>query len=184
MIGQLPTELTVNGNRYAINSDYRIALLIFQAYDDPDLTDNEKHMVCLQCLYSDYNRIPKSERIDALQQAIWFLDGGDMPKSKQAAKTIDWEQDEKIIFPEINKAAGFEVRSANYMHWWTFLGYFNVIGDGVLSMVISIRSKRAKGKTLEKYETEFYRNHRELIDIRQKLSDEDQAEIDFINNLV
>ena len=51
MIGRLPKELNVNGIDRAIRSDFRVALLIFQAFNDPELSDQEKAWVMLDCLY-------------------------------------------------------------------------------------------------------------------------------------
>lgn len=182
MIGKLPTTLTVSGEDYEINSDYRIALLIFEAYDDAELSNSEKAEICLTCLFG--NNIPLDTQ-EALKQAIWFLDGGDMPKSKGCSKKlIDWKQDESIIFPAVNKAAGKEVRSLSYMHWWTFLGLFGEIGEGLFSSVMNIRQKKAKGKKLEKWEQEFYREHKELIDIKPHYTEAEQAEIDRLNKLL
>lgn len=182
MIGCLPTSLEIDSKDCEINSDYRIVLLIFEAYNDPELSDFEKAMVCLQCLYKE---VPANTE-EALKKAMWFLDGGDMPKSKQSPKKImDWEQDQAIIFPAINKVAGYEVRNPDkYLHWWSFLGMFGEIGEGLYSQVMSIRSKMAKGKKLDKTDKEFYNEHKELIDIKVKLTAEEQAELDFIDNLV
>lgn len=182
MIGALPTSLEVDGKQYTINSDFRVALLIFEAYSDPELNLQEKYTVCLKCLYKE---IPQNTE-EALKKAVWFLDGGDMPKSKQAPKKImDWEQDQAIIFPAINKVAGYETRTPNkYLHWWSFLGMFGEIGEGLYSQVMNIRSKIAKGKKLDKTDKEFYNDHKELIDLKRKLTPEEQAEFDFINNLV
>ena len=108
-----------------------------------------------------------------------------MPKPKQApAQIMDWEQDQYIIFPALNKVAGYEIRSVNYLHWWSFLGLFHGIDEGLYSQVMNIRAKKIKGKKLEKWEREFYIEHTELIDLKQKLTAEEQAELDFINNLV
>lgn len=53
---------------------------------------------------------------------------------------------------------------------------------------MNIRSKRAKGKKLQSWEREFYNEHKELINIKEKLTPEqqaeEQAELDFINSLV
>lgn len=185
MIGILPQSLTVDGVDYEINSDFRVALLIFSALSDVTLTDYAKAEICLQCLYKT---VPQNWE-EALNQANWFLDGGDMPKSKQApTKLMDWEQDQSIIFPAINKVAGYETRTADYLHWWSFLGLFNEVGEGLYSQVMNIRIKRAKHKNLESWEKEFYREHTELINIKEPLSaqeqEERQEELDFINNLV
>ena len=73
------------------------------------------------------------------------------------------------------------------MHWWSFLGLFNEVGDGLYSQVMSIRAKKAKGKKLDKYEREFYITHRELIDLKPKLTAEEEQELkeelEFIDNL-
>ena len=175
MIGLLPKALTVNGEEYTIRTDYRVALTIFEAYNDPDLSQADKAFVCLNCLYETM----PPDISAALEQAAWFLDGGAKVKLKQLpVKTIDWEQDEGLIFPEINRAAGGEVRALEYLHWWTFLGYFSSMGECLYSQVLNIRQKRAKGKKLEKWEQEFFHSHKELIVIREKLTAEEQAELD------
>ena len=175
MIGALPKALTVGGKSYAIRSDYRVALTIFQAYNDPDLTPAQKSFVCLHSLFAE---VPQNTAA-ALERAVWFLDGGDKIKHKPLpVKIIDWEQDEGLLFPEINKAAGTETRLLDYLHWWTFLGYFAVMGDGLYAQVLHIRQKRAAGKRLEKWEREFYYSHKEIIDIRERLSAAEQAELD------
>jgi hypothetical protein len=101
---------------------------------------------------------------------------------------MDWEQDEYLIFPALNKVAGCEIRSVDYMHWWTFFGLFNEVGDGLYSQVINIRSKLANGKKLEKWEREYYEKHKEMIVIKEKLSPEEEAELkaeeDYINQLI
>ena len=176
MIGDLPKSLTIGGKAYEIRSDFRVMLTIFQAFNDPDLTNEEKCYVCMKCLYTDYDSIPQEHMQEAAEKAYWFADGGDMPKSEnlEGIKTFDWEQDEGIMFPAINKAAGFETREAKYMHWWSFLGLFGVIEDGLFSQVLHIRTKKAKGKPLDKAEQEFYREHRSMIDLKVRLTEEER----------
>ena len=187
MIGRLPTTLKINGVDRAIRSDFRVALLIFQAYNDPELSDLEKTWVMLDCLYENLEDIPSEDIEEACKQAVWFLDGGMVHEDsnyKKSKKVIDWEQDEQMIFSAVNKVAGKETRAAEYVHWWTFLGYFNEIGEGLLSTVISIRQKKNKGKKLEKYEQEFYRENKALIDIKKRLSAEEQAEKEYLEKLL
>lgn len=176
MIGTLPTALTVAGTEYRIRSDFRVMLTIFQAFNDPDLTNEEKCYVCMKDLYINFDSIPREHLQEAAEKAYWFADGGDIPKSEnlEGIRTFDWEQDEGIMFPAINKAAGFETRSAEYMHWWTFLGYFGVIDEGLFSQVLHIRMKKAKGKPLDKWEQEFYRDHREMIRLKERLTEEER----------
>lgn len=189
MIGQLPKSLIVDGNNYKIRTDFRVALLIFQAFNDTELSDNEKMQVMVECLYENIDDVNENNIEESMKQAVWFLDGGpttteSSKKVTSNKKIIDWEQDEQMIFSAINKVAGYETRATEYLHWWTFLGFFNEIGEGLFTTVISIRNKKNKGKKLEKHEQEFYRENKSLIDLKQKYSVEEQEEIDFFNKLL
>jgi hypothetical protein len=185
MIGCLPRKLNINGTDRAIRSDYRVALLIFQAYNDIELSEEEKVQTMMECLYEDYENISHEEYQEAADKAVWFLDGGgtseEDSKHQQSKKVMDWEQDEQLVFSAVNKVAGYETREKECMHWWSFLGFFNEIGEGLFSTVINIRQKKNKGKKLEKHEQEFYRENKVLIDIKVKLTPEEQAEIDYWN---
>lgn len=60
------------------------------------------------------------------------------------------------------------------MHWWTFVGYFEEIEEGTFSQVLAIRQKRAKGKKLEQWEREFLNDNQALVNLKKKMSDEEQ----------
>ena len=79
MIGSLPETLEIDGKEYAIRTDYRVVLVIFQALNDPDLTEEEKAMVMLYSLYKD---IPENAQ-EALNKAVWFMDGGQTYRSNE-----------------------------------------------------------------------------------------------------
>ncbi len=181
MIGLLPKKLEVDGVEYDIRSDYRIALLILEAYNDPDLSYYEKAAICVKCLFE---KIPKNFNA-ALEKAVWFLDGGDICViEKKEKKIIDWKQDEQLIFSALNKVAGYEIRVVEYLHWWSFLGLFNEIGEGLFSTVIQIRRKKNNNERLDKYEQKFYNANKKLIDLKVKYSLEEQKEIDELNKLL
>lgn len=187
MIGTLPRSLEVNGKFYRIRSDFRDVLKIVIAFSDPDLEDKEKAYICLFILFKDFDAIPKDDYEAAFKAALAFIDHNDKPEDtggKPPPRVMDWEQDESIMFPAVNKVAGFEVRSARYVHWWTFMGYYMEISDGVFAQVLNLRLKRAKGKKLEKWEREYWISNRTICALRTKLSEEEQAEKDRIDALL
>lgn len=186
MIGSLPTILRVGEQAYPIETDYRNILPILAACADPDYTPEEKLFIMLKRLFRNgYEKIPREQLAEAASQARWFVDCGQEDDGKKPpTKVIDWEQDEPLIFPAINKVAGMETRSAPYIHWWTFMGYFMEIEEGTFSTVLGIRQKKAKHKKLEKWEQEFYRNNRKICDLRKRYTAEEQAEIDYWNKLL
>lgn len=167
MLGQLPVTLDVAGKRYQIRSDYRVVLRIMEAMGDNELTDKEKLLVCLMNIYPDFDSIPQSAIAEAYQQAVAFIENGSAGP-RQQGKVLDWKKDERLIFPAVNAAAGFEVRGVEYLHWWTFLGFFQSIDrESLLGTVLTIRQKRRKRKKLEEWEQEFYAANRELCDLTE-----------------
>lgn len=181
MIGRLPSSLAVDGEEYAIRTDFRDILTIMAAFNDPELTDGEKFVVMIVVLFEDSDIILGGcNSSEAIQNALWFLDCGQTVEDKKPpAKVMDWEQDEPILFPAINKVAGKEVRATEYMHWWTFMGYFMEIEDGTFSTVLGIRQRRAKGRKLEKWELEFYRDNKAMCDLKSQYTVEEQEERDY-----
>ena len=89
-----------------------------------------------------------------------------------------------MIFSAINKIAGKEIRAVEYLHYWTFIGFFNEIGEGVFSTVLNIRNKKARHKKLEKWENEFYRNNKEIVDIKRKYTKSEKSDLLALNELL
>lgn len=185
MIGGLPKSLIVAGTEYGIRTDYRVILDILEAFGDPDLEAKEKIYVCLYILYEDFELIPPEQYEEAYKAAIDFIDAGQKKDDKRPhPRTMDWEQDAPIIFPAINSIAHTEVRSISYLHWWTFLGYFMEIREGIFAQVLGLRQKRAKGKKLEKCESEFWRSNRDICELKKKVSSEERAIKEELNALL
>lgn len=103
---------------------------------------------------------------------------------KASPKLFDWHQDSQIIVGEVNKVAGTEIREIPYLHWWTFLSYFYGIGEGQLSTIISIRDKLRRGKKLEKWEQDYYRENKSKVDFEKHYSAEELAEQERLKKLL
>ena len=179
---ELPTSLDVGGVGFPIRTDYRAVLDILSYYNSPDYDDDEKHLICLKILYVD--DIPAELQQEALQKAFNFIDGATEKDTKIKPRLMDWEQDAPLIASAVNKVLGVEIRSIPYLHWWTFLGAYMSIGESLFSEVLSIRQKKAKGKKLEKNEQEFYRDNKSLVNMKKRYSEEEQAEIDRLNEML
>lgn len=176
MIFELPKALDVNGTEYTIRTDYRDVLTVLLAFDDPELSNSEKAYVCLKALYEGFDDMPEDDYNAAFEAAMGFIDHGTGDGSRPGPRTMDWEQDANLLFPAINSVAGCEVREADYIHWWTFMGYFMEIGDGTFATVLSLRQKKARGKKLEKWEREWWQNNIGICRLKHKETDEDKAE--------
>ena len=179
MIGLLPQTLKVCNKDYAIRSDFRDILRIIMAYNDKDLSNQEKVFVCLRRIYKDLDSMPKDKDTyaAAIKAATEFIECR-LSDGKPSPKVVNWEKDEQLIFPAINKVAGMEVRAVPFMHWWTFLGYFQAVDrEDLWGVVLTIRQKKAMHKKLEKHEQEFFTANRDLCSVdfaNERQSPEDQ----------
>lgn len=186
MIGALPEALTVGGEDYPIRTDYRNVLQVFEAFQDPELTQEEKWIVAIYLLFEDFacdDDVLQAAQggfdlAEAIKQISWFISAGQPEKEVLELPTYNWKQDEQIIFSAVNKVAGRETRELQYLHWWTFLGYFNEVGEGTFSFIVSIRNKLNKGKKLEKHEKEFLSHNKELVLMKKPKTKEEQEQED------
>ena len=188
MLGQLPKTLTINGKSYRIRTDYRNILRIFEAFADKDLSDKEKMLVCLRRMFVDFSKLPYDDYKEAYEQVYWFIGCGKQEEKRPPVRTFNWIKDEPLMFPAVNKAAGLEVRAVPYLHWWTFMGYFESIdAESLFGTVLSIRQKKARGKKLEKYEREFMQNNKALmaLDVEEaKPRTAEEKLLDMFNDLI
>lgn len=184
MSARLPKSVNVNGKEMAIRYDYTAILDIISAMNDPELEDKEKVYVCLFIFYVDFDELEQDDYEEAFKQAQLFMDNGMSSGKTQNVRMVDFEQDERILFPAINRVAGKEIRNEEEIHWWTFLGWFMEIGECTYSNVLNIRNKRAKGKKLEKWEAEFYKDNKKMCDIQPRLTQAEKEAEERLNKLL
>ena len=194
----LPTEIEISGVSYKIRTDWHDIINILIAMNDPNLNKEDKLLTMLDILYIDMEimedtgnlfvrckgkNLTSSEVEEAMKKATEFIDAGITDDGAPKPRTMDWEHDAPIIFPAVNKAVGKDVRTLQ-MHWWTFLGFFMEIQEGTFTQVVSIRQKKAKHEKLEKWEQQFYRNNKKLIDLPRNETEEEKEERERLNNML
>lgn len=169
MIYDLPTRVFINDEEYEIRSDYRAILDIFILLNDDELSESEKVEALLRIFYPDFYKIPDDSIEEAINKCFWFINGGnEEEKSSAPIRLVDWEQDFQLIAAPINRVIGEEIRAKKYLHWWTFVSAYQEIGgDCTFAQVVGIRSKLAKGKTLDKSEKEWYKKNKSLVDFKK-----------------
>lgn len=178
----LPQSVFVNDMEIPIRTDFRVVLDLLTAMSDPDMegetkeeTDEIKAMLMLEIMVPDYKNLDSEIIMDVLKAISEFIDMNvedEIDDSKPRPKTMDWQQDARLIIPAVNKVVGHEIRSEQYMHWWTFLSAYLEIGESTFSHILAIRQKKAKGKKLEKWELDFIRENKNLVLLKEKKTEE------------
>ena len=64
------------------------------------------------------------------------------------------------------------------------MGAYLEIYEGLFHQVLMIRQKKAKNQKLEKWEAEFYRNNKKLIDLKNNSRERSQEEKDALRDLL
>lgn len=176
----LPVTIHVGGADFPIRCGWRAVLDALAAFNDDDMDDDLRPIAVLKIMVPSWRDIPANLLPDALHQICSFIDCGVRSDGRNHPKTMDWEQDAALIIPAINQIARQEIRLNPNIHWWTFFGWYMSIGDSLFSSVLRVRGKKAKGKKLEKWEEEFYKENKHLVDFRADDSEEVRAEKDSI----
>lgn len=172
-IWTLPQELEISGKAYRINADFRDVLDIVTRLNDETEDSQIRLYVCLSLFYEGFMDMPPENYQEAVQKMYEFISCGEENNGKHP-KTIDWEQDQAVIVADVNKVAGCEVRSLPFCHWWTFIAWFNSIGEGQLSTIVSIREKKQRRKKLTDWEKDFYKKNKSKIEFKTKYTQEEE----------
>lgn len=160
---EIPTTIVIDDKEFSIRckGDYRMVLDCFSCLNDFDLDEKERVFGALIIFYEDFDTLESLLSLDnalisqLVEHMYNFMSCGESPMKSMPYRVIDWNKDGQLICSAVNKISHTEVRSVEYLHWWTFMGYFSEVGESVLSTVVSIRDKIKRGKKLEKYEKEF-----------------------------
>lgn len=179
----LPTSAIFGGVEHQINADFRDILEIMGYLNDPDEPEYIRWKIAIGLFYE--GEIPEEYEQEAMEYLADFISYGQKDDGRKPAPILlDWEQDCQLIVADVNKVAGQEIRALPFVHWWTFLAWFHAIGEGQLATIVSIRDKLRRGKKLEKWEQEFYRENKSRVDLKKRYSAEELAERERLEKLL
>lgn len=180
-----PTSIEIDGKEYAINYDYRTCLNIILAFEDNELTPQEKTQVMLELLYKE---LPENIQT-AAEKAVLFLDCGEEIANNTASsngigRLYSFSHDAKYIFSAIKYSHGIDLDECPDLHWWKFNYLFLDLDDNCFfNRMIYFRRQKAIGK-LTKDEQKIYAEMAHIFDLPVQLNAEEQAADDEFMRLL
>lgn len=148
-----PKYVEVDGYKFLLDTDYRIAIRCFEVIDDDSISDYERSLAVIYLLVGD---IPQEVNLEKLLNVLKkYLSCGQVEEktSKPLKKDMDLIQDEKYIVASFMSDYHLDLSTDQHIHWWHFCNLLNgLTGDCVLSKVREIRTcdlKNYKGKSKE-----------------------------------
>ena len=192
MIGySLPTSIEIGGKEYPITQKghFEMVLDCFSLLNDEDIPKAYRIYDCLKIFYEDINEDSDVRSLfgDNVEEAIGkmfsFFNCNQLEiGSKVNIQLIDWEQDAQLVCAAVNNVAQTEIRSEPFLHWFTFMGYYTSVGESVLSTVVGIRNKKARGKKMEQHEKEFLMNNPQYFTTKKQI-EQDKADKEWLDSV-
>ncbi|MBT6322563.1 MAG: hypothetical protein HOJ31_10305 [Anaerolineae bacterium] len=150
LVVDLPKALEIDGQDHKINTDYRASLLTILAFEDDELTQEEKVGIMLDNLYFDTETEESTTPdniIEAIKKAQWFLDGGKEREKKEADRRLySLSQDANFIYSAFKQTHNIDLQDVQ-LHWWKFLSLIMDLGqDTTYCQLVGLRSRFYDGK--------------------------------------
>lgn len=166
LTSELPRKIKINETVYDINYDFRTVINILLAFEDTELTDEEKMYIMVRNLYVD--EVPEEDIEEAIKKAIKFIDLGkeeDNSRRESDTRTYSFEKDASYIFSGINQTHHIDLEEKKDLHWWKFMSMFmDMSPDCMFGELIYYRKRKAEGK-LNKEERKQYEKIKDLVDL-------------------
>ena len=184
----LPTYITIDGIDHPITNkgDYRMIIEgCFHSLNDPELDKEFRVISSLICFYEELDDIDDLEPVfgDKLEDAVTamydFFNCNQLAiGAKVQQNLVDWEKDAQMISAAVNRVAPQrDIRDENeYVHWFTFMGYYLSIGECIWAQIIAIRDKIVNHKQLDKFERKFKQDNPEYFIWGQDSIEQKEAE--------
>ena len=158
IIDELPTCVSVDGDDYSINTDFRIGIMFEQLMLDNSMENEDKLLAALQMYFGA--DIPQNieAAVDAL---LWFYRCGEddfgVTESKHTSekKIFDYDFDAPYIYAAFLEQYGIDLQDAP-LHWWKFRALFKALRDD--AEFVKIMGYRATQitKNMTQSQKEFY----------------------------
>lgn len=175
LLDAFPTRIHVAGEEIPIDGDFRTAIRILLAFDDPELAEAEKRAVACGLLYER----PPRDMAEGYRQLIRFLNCGKDVDGKGGGNgaPYSWEHDAGYIYTAIRQGYGIDLETTQFLHWWKFMSMFLDLGECFFSRILYYRAQRRAGK-LTAEEQRVVAGMLDVIDLPVRLSAKEQAELE------
>lgn len=177
-----PEYAEVNGVRYKLNTDYRVALRCFKVIDDTTISDEER---ALAVVYLLFGIVPTENCDDFLRIAGNYLRCGKTEQAQSSsARDMDFFDDEEYIIASFMSDYRIDLPNTD-MHFWQYIQLIQGLTENaVLSRVRELRNydlddikdpktraKMLKAKEAVALPEKFSKDEKETIDEFEKLFD-------------
>lgn len=116
-----PEYAEIDGKKYKINTDYRVAIRCNDISLQSDISPEEKGMAIIYLLFGDEGLNDTKHYKELIDKATYFLKCGDITEQSQNTEEpdMDFIQDFPYIEASFMSDYGMSIKDKP-MHWWEF----------------------------------------------------------------
>lgn len=176
-----PKHVTIDGVKYPINTDFRVALKCFDIISDENISDTERTYAVV---YKLFGFIPKDEDMPIFVEKVekYLGCGETQEQHKERKKDIDFEQDFKYLVASFMSDYHINLVESD-MHWYQFI---NLI-QGFTENSVMNRVRDLRNYDLSEVKDQKQRNKiikaQESVALKTELTQEEQEAIDEFESL-
>ena len=176
-----PEYAEIEGKRYKINTDFRVAIKCNNIARDESIGDFERALGVIYCLFGEEG-INNQEHYDKLlEMAKKYLSCGVDIKQSKEEPDMDYEQDYSYIKTSFFSDYGIKLDEVE-MHWWEFYDLMNGLSNSefgnccILNRIRNLRnmdlSQIKDAKTKEKI-----KEQQDRVALKKKLTEKQKESI-------
>lgn len=165
LIDDLPSGVTIDGEYYDLNTDYRYSVIFEMLMFDDSVSDQDKLQKALHLLFKD--GIPTNVT-EAVKQIMWFYRGGkdEQPgggkgRHKRNDRLYDYDFDDVYIYAAFLQQYGVDLQD-EYIHWWKFKAMFQSLGENTEFVKIMGYRGIKITSSMSKSQKEFYQEMKRI----------------------
>lgn len=122
-----PTYVIIDGERFDINTDFKVAIKCNEIAQDETLYDEERALAIVYLLFGEKG-LKSDKRNSLIEKAKIFLSCGKELKQTNEKPDMDYVEDWDYV--EASFMSDFHIDLSNTnMHWWKFNKYMNGLSN-------------------------------------------------------
>ena len=173
-----PTYVIVNGKRYDINTDFRVAIECNEIAEDKTIGDYERALAVIYKVFGDAGINSPGDYEKLLEMAKKYLSCGKEIEDSKKEPDMDYIQDYDYI--EASFMSDYHIDlSKEKMHWWKFYKLLDGLSNSemgnccILNRIRNIRNMDTKGITDSKTLQEIAEQKKRFA-LKKKLPNKEQ----------
>lgn len=186
LLDALPETVSIQGEEYEINSDFRYMILFELAMQDPDVSTEEAAYIGLNLFFG--TDLPNQLLEPAAEALMWFYRQGkepevieddeeDIEEMEPHEVIFSYDEDAPYIYAAFMSQYGINLQKED-LHWWEFSALFKGLHeDEQIIKIIGYRSAKVSSD-MSKSEKKHLLKMKKLYKLKDNRTQE-QKEADF-----